>query len=205
MMTAAGTFAPLTTVEPSHALNWTVAGVGDFDKNGYSDLLLRDASGNLEVIYLGPAGALATLDITAKELRYTATSAYEQANPGKPFLGIFDAQWQVVGVGTFLNGYAGIIWTNPATGDVGLSQFSPVMPQRPISGALIATLRSGGSIQGFGDYNGDEAIDILYRDVYTGEIGIWYLGWMGGRLLRARTLDRRDARYVLAAPRRIGF
>jgi hypothetical protein len=177
---AAGTFAPFATIEPGHTSTWTVAGVGDFDKHGYSDVLLRDASGNLEVIYFGAAGALATLDITVKELAYTATSAYSQANPGKPLSGHFDAGWQVAGVGTFLNGYAGIIWTNPATGDVGLSQFSPVMPQRPISAALIATLPAGASIQGFGDYNGDGAIDILYRDTQTGEIGIWYLGWMGG-------------------------
>jgi hypothetical protein len=37
-----------------------------------------------------------------------------------------------------------------------------------------------GGLTGLGDYNGDGAIDILYRNPATGEVGIWYLGWMGG-------------------------
>jgi hypothetical protein len=48
----------------------------------------------------------------------------------------------------------------------------------------MATLPPGSQIQGLGDYNGDGAIDILYRDSATGEVGIWYLGWMGGNLYR---------------------
>jgi len=45
---------------------------------------------------------------------------------------------------------------------------------------VIVRLPLGSEIQGFGDYNGDGALDILYRDIDTGQVGIWYLGWMGG-------------------------
>ena len=86
----------------------------------------------------------------------------------------------MAGVGTLFNGYASILWTDPATGDFGMTEFSPVLPQRPVAGAVMATLPPGGQIQGLGDYNGDGAIDILYRDSSTGQVGIWYLGWMGG-------------------------
>ncbi len=44
----------------------------------------------------------------------------------------------------------------------------------------MVRLPQGSKIAGLGDYNGDGAIDILYRNAATGEVGIWYLGWMGG-------------------------
>ena len=79
-----------------------------------------------------------------------------------------------------MNGFADILWRNPTTGDVGMTELSPVLPQKPVGGAVLATLPAGSTIQGLGDYNGDGAIDILYRNATTGEVGVWYLGWMGG-------------------------
>jgi hypothetical protein len=180
VMSASGELAPLTTLKPAHASSWSVAGVGDFDKNGYSDVLLRDTGGNLELIYLGAGGTLSTVDFAPGQLFYKATPAYRQNYPDRSVSGHFDTNWQVAGVGTLLNGFASILWTNPTTGDVGMTEFTPVIPQRPIAGAAMVTLPPGSEIAGLGDYNGDGAIDILYRNATTGEVGIWYLGWMGG-------------------------
>jgi hypothetical protein len=180
VMTASGELTPLMTLQPAHASAWSVAGVGDFDKNGYSDVLLRDSGGNLELLYLGAGGTLTTVDIAPVQLFYTATPAYQENNPTRPVRGHFDTNWQVAGVGTLLNGFANILWTNPTTGDVGMTEFTPIIPQRPIAGAAMVTLPAGSAIAGLGDYNGDGAIDILYRNPTTGEVGIWYLGWMSG-------------------------
>jgi hypothetical protein len=180
VMTASGELAALTTLEPAHPSAWSVAGVGDFDKNGYSDVLLRDTNGNLELIYLGAGGTLSMVDFAPAQLFYSATPTYQLNNPDKPVRGQFDANWQVVGVGPLFNDFASILWTNPKTGDVGMTEFTPVVPQRPVIGAAMVTLPSGSEIAGLGDYNGDGAIDILYRNAITGEIGIWYLGYMGG-------------------------
>lgn len=61
-----------------------------------------------------------------------------------------------------------------------MTEFSPVIPQRPVAGALMATLPPGTEIEGLGYYNGDGAIDILYRNPTTGEVGVWCLAWLGG-------------------------
>ena len=180
VMDSSAQLTPLATLQPAHASTWSVAGIGDFDKNGCSDVLLRDASGNLEILYLGPHETLATLDLAPGQLFYSATGEYQNNNPTAPTHGHFDTNWQVAGVGTFLNGFADILWLNPVTGDVGMTEFSPVIPQKPVAGAMMVRLPAGSAIEGLGDYNGDGAIDILYRNITTGEAGIWYLGWMGG-------------------------
>ena len=74
-----------------------MAGIGDFDKNGYSDVLLRDAGGNLEILYLGSGGMLTTLDLVPGQLFYTTTGAYQKNHPTRPTHGHFDVSWQVAG------------------------------------------------------------------------------------------------------------
>jgi len=85
----------------------------------------------------------------------------------------------VAGVDSFLNGYGDIIWEDPTTGDVGLTQRNFWISGHP-SGVLIARLPCGNYIQSIGDFNGDGAVDILFRDPNSGQVGIWYLGWFGG-------------------------
>ena len=41
-------------------LTWSVAGIGDFDGNGSSDILLRDTSGNVQIWLLNGTQVLST-------------------------------------------------------------------------------------------------------------------------------------------------
>ena len=167
------------SIQPHRGSTWSVAGVGDFDKNGYSDVLFRDSSGNLEILLLAANGYSTAVDFTPSHLRFVATAEYKKDYPNGPKSGKFDSNWQVAGVGTFLNGYAGTIWQNPTTGDVGLTQFN-LGYSKNTTGVLIARLGPGNQIQSIGDFNGDGAVDILFRDQNSGVVGIWYLGWFGG-------------------------
>jgi len=158
------------------ASNWSVAGIGDFDHNGVSDVLFRDPNGDLEIQYLRPTGVLRATDLSTSQLQFTATPLFKADNPSLPFTGEFDSSWKVAGVGA-INYYAGIIWTN-ALGEVGLTQFT-YPSEQPYSN-VIGTLPPGFEIAGLGDYNGDGSIDLLLRDSQTGEVSFWYLGWLGG-------------------------
>src|SRR5208282_2680032 len=85
------------TIEPPtvSSTGWNVVGIGDFDKSGYSDILLRDASGNLEILFMDKSGLLDSTNYTPSNLYFSATSSYKTANPGAPATGHFDTSWSV--------------------------------------------------------------------------------------------------------------
>jgi len=160
----------------NRAINWQVAGIGDLDDNGFSDVLFRDPNGDLEILYMGLTGILRTMDLSPSELHFTATPLFEQLNPNLAATGEFDTSWEVVGVAA-INNYAAIIWTN-ALGELGITEF--IYPVENPYGSVIATLPLGSRIQGMGDYNGDGSVDLLLRDLSTGKIALWYLNFFGG-------------------------
>jgi hypothetical protein len=164
-------------IQPSGTSStWHVAGIGDFDINGISDVLLRDQDGNLEVLYLGANGVASAVALSPSQLKFLATPLFEKNNPTLPSTGEFDSSWQVAGVGVIDN-YAAILWIN-ALAEIGMTQF--IFPSERPYGNVFATLPAGTLIQGLGDFNGDGSIDLLLRDSGTGQVSFWYLGFMGG-------------------------
>lgn len=170
-------------ITPKAQSDWVVAGIGDFDQNGCSDILFRDSVGNLEILYLDPAGPLTSTDYEQPALFYSSTAYYQQTyNGGEKKSGTFDASWLVAGVGdTQGNGYASIVWQHPSTGDVAITSFRSQLPQNQF-GLLFGNTPL--KIQALGDYNGSGPASLLLRNLNSGQTAAWYLGWFGGNLFQ---------------------
>jgi hypothetical protein len=165
---------------PATASTWSVAAVGDFIGDGRSDVLLRDGSGNLEVVSFDSSTAPVTEDFKVAELGYSSTAQY--ANAYGSTSGHFDANWDVAGTGilqTLGPLYASIVWLNAATGQLGITHFTPFL-KTPLSGQVFAKLANDTEIQAVGDFNGDGAKDLLLWNASTLENTIWFMNFDNG-------------------------
>jgi hypothetical protein len=136
-------------------LNWGIAGVGDFDGDGKSDVLWHNSTTGSNSIWL-MNGATISGGATA-------------------FATVADLNWSIAGVGDFDgDGKSDILWHNSTTG----SNSIWLMNGTTISGgatafATVADLNRG--IAGVGDFDGDGKSDVLWRNRATGEISIWLM------------------------------
>jgi hypothetical protein len=173
-------------VQPATTSNWSVAGVADFNHSGYSDILLRDANGNLEILYFGSSGYLTSAYFTPADLHYSSTAFYDTQWPATS--GNFDSSWTVAGVRDFnYMLYPQILWQNANTGEVGLTSFLGLdssFPNLKLSptGAVFSQIPPGTNLQALGDFNGDSSTDLFLRVPATGQSSIWYMGFFDGNL-----------------------
>ena len=137
---------------------WSLAGTGDFDGDGTSDILLKyDVGGQTAFgAWILQNGALS---------RYAALGGFAD-NSG----------WAEVGVGDFTgDGTDGVLLSYNSAGQTSLFDW------RIANGAVVATdnlnmgfaSRSGWSVIGTGDFNGDGVTDVLLKNSVSGEIADW--------------------------------
>jgi hypothetical protein len=169
------------TFQPATASNWSVAAIADFNGDGYSDVLLRDTGGNLELIDLNPVAPAVATDFKESSLFYNATAAYAAAYGSTT--GHFDSSWNIAGAGIFQTlgtAYAALIWVNPASGQVGMTNFTPFLKKTPLASQVFAKLPAGTVIQAIADINGDGAKDLLLLDTATGQNTVWLMNFDNG-------------------------
>jgi len=168
------------TFQPATVSNWSLAAVADFNGDGYSDVLLRDTGGNLEVVYFYPSVPPTTTDFEVASLGYSSTASYTSMYGSTS--GRFDATWSVAATGIFQTlgtAYASIVWINPSSGQLGITNFRPFL-KTALSSQVFAKMPADTEIQAVGDFNGDGAKDLLLWNTSTPENTIWFMNFDGG-------------------------
>jgi hypothetical protein len=134
---------------------WSVAGVGDFNGDGDSDLVWQQAGTGLTEIQL------------LKGTNVVGGGAIAN-NP-------FDTSWNIVGTGDFNgDGKSDLVWQQQGTGTVEL-QF--LNGNTAIGGGAIVNnpFGAGWNVVGVGDFNGDGKSDLVYQQQGTGIVEIQFL------------------------------
>ena len=142
-------------------LNWQVAGIGDFDGDGKSDILWRNAVTGENYIYF-----MDGLVIKPSE-GYLRT--------------VSDVAWQIAGIGDFDgDGKADILWRNTSTGQNYLYPMNGT-GIKPGEGFLRTVADLNWKVAGVGDFDGDGKSDIVWRNSSSGQN---YLYLMDGTVIK---------------------
>ncbi|MDB5479888.1 MAG: repeat protein [Caulobacteraceae bacterium] len=136
------------SIDPS----WQIQGVGDFDGDGYSDILFRQSNGDTGLWLSNPDGSYTPFDF-----------------------GVVDNSWKIQGVGDFDgDGMSDILWRN-TNGDTGVWLTNADGSYTPFDFGVVD---NSWKIRGVGDFNGDGQSDILWRNT-NGDTGIWLINTDG--------------------------
>ncbi len=141
-------------------LGFTIKGTGDFNNDGYLDVLWYNATtGNVAAWLLDGAGTV----ISGLETLQTAPAS---------------SGWALVGTGDFNGDHnVDLLWANWGTGVVGawlLNGLNMTVMGYPNIGPTFP-VNQGWGLEGTGDYNHDGQTDLLWYNSRTGVVGTWYL------------------------------
>jgi hypothetical protein len=128
---------------------WSIVGTGDFNGDGYADILWRNTT---------------TGDLAIWEMNGTTVLNANASGVGNVAL-----NWTVVGVGDFNgDGKADILWRN-TNGNVAIWEMNGTTIS---SSTTFGNMPTTWFVAGTGDFNGDRMSDILWRD-NAGDVAIW--------------------------------
>jgi hypothetical protein len=136
--------------------NWKIRAVGDVDGDGKSDIIWQHDDGSLAVWLMNGFNATSTLMLSVPRMT--------------------DPNWLIAGAGDINgDGRADIIWQNQANGALAgwLMTGARVGAQQNFSVNGVGDLNW--KVRGVGDVNGDGRADLLWQNVSTGGMVVWYV------------------------------
>lgn len=145
---------------------WKMGPIGDFNKDGYHDIIWRNTTTGQNVAWL------------MNGTRYVSNS-FLASEP--------DANWQAVAAADFdQDGYTDLVWRNAGNGQNRIW----LMNRTSYVGTsfFVNQADTRWDIVGTADFNGDNHMDIVLRNKTTGENGVWYMNktqFQGGAYLPA--------------------
>ncbi len=173
------------TIDLSYALsdaNWKIQGAGDFDGDGFDDIIWRNYA------------AVGTLD-TGKNavwtLQLNATTGKYDIKPGATgafyFTSATDLNWEIQGAGDFnADQKPDIIWRNKVSGANGYWFMNGTNSVALSTGVINSVTDLNWKIRGANDFNGDGKSDLLWQNQTSGESAAWYMDsstYLGGTYL----------------------
>ena len=170
---------------------FSIIGQHDFDGDGKADVLWRDTSGNISMWFMNGAAVASETAVGNLPSNWTLYGTGDLNGDG-----MGDLLWRDSGTGNvavwFMNGATvssttsfgalpstwtilgdgngGILWRDSA-GDIALWR---VQAGQVTGSSALGNVTSNFVVQGVGDFNGDGAIDILWRDTNSGALSIWF-------------------------------
>jgi AMMECR1 domain-containing protein len=136
---------------PTVPVQWDIAGAGDFNGDGFADLVWQNTTTGQRAIWLLKKGVF-------------SSSFYLPTIP---------VEWRIAAVGDFNgDGNADLVWEDTITGQRaiwllkdGVFSSSYYLPTVPVEW----------HIAGAGDFNGDGNTDLVWENTITGQRAIWLL------------------------------
>src|SRR6202522_3884397 len=157
-MNGTGCLNPNSAGGGNVATTWAIVGIGDFNGDGYADILWRDTSGNVAIWEMNGTTIL---------------------NPNTAGVGKVSTTWSIVGTGGFNRGrYGDILWHH-TSGDVAVWLMNGTTVMNP-NNAGLGNVPAPWQIVGTGDFNADSQDDLLWRNTSTGDVAIWLLSCLKG-------------------------
>jgi hypothetical protein len=135
---------------------WSIVGTGDFNGDGYGDILWRSTNGDTAIwLISGTAAQVQALSMVD--------------------LGHVPTNWSVGQTGDVNgDGYTDILWHN-ADGDTGIWLMTGTATQVQMSSWIdFGVVPTSWNIAGTGDFNGDGYADILWHNT-NGDTAIWLM------------------------------
>ena len=140
---------------------WTVAGTGDFNGDGKSDILLQDGSN----------GDCFVWEMNGLKLLSDTSFGYVGWTPPSK-------EWRAVGTGDFDgDGKSDILLQDGASNDCFIWGMDGLAWRKDLSGYVVGKTDAGRGalVKATGDFDGDGKSDILLQDVDTGDCYVWLM------------------------------